>query len=107
MGSFHAMVNEERYGDIYDAAADDFRSAGSKERFVGPLSAGRRNLGPITGTSNAGWRVRTLNLRTFVDLTQQTTFQEGKATERFTLLVSGEEARLVGYHIDSEDLILR
>jgi hypothetical protein len=105
--AFHAGVNEGRFDALYDAGSDDLRAAASKERFVALLSAVRRKLGPVTGTTNAGWRVRSHNLSSYVDVTQHTRFEQGQATEQFTFVVSGDEVRLVAYHISSEDLILR
>ena len=107
VASFHASVNAERYGELWDAASDDLHEASSKERFVALLAAVRRKLGPVTGTTNAGWRVTSRNLRTYVDLTQQTRFEKGQATEQFRFAISGDEVRLVAYHVSSEDLILR
>jgi hypothetical protein len=71
------------------------------------MSAVQRKLGKVTQTSNAGFNVRTFNLTTTVVLNQNTTFEQGTGTEVFTFQMNGEKAVLVGYNINSKDLILK
>jgi hypothetical protein len=40
-------------------------------------------------------------------LTQTTTFEQGTGTEVFTFQMQGDKAVLVGYKINSKDLILK
>ena len=66
-----------------------------------------RKLGKVTQTANAGFNVNTFNLTTRVVLNQNTTFEQGNATEVFTFEMNGEKAVLVGYNINSTELILK
>ena len=71
------------------------------------MGAVQRKLGKVTQTSTAGFNVRTFNFTTTVVLTQSTTFEQGTGTEAFTFQMEGEKAVLVGYNINSKDLILK
>ncbi len=103
---FHAQYNAGRFGEITSAVGDEF-PAGDRDKFEQLLAAVRRKLGNETSTKNQGWNVRSMNLRTNVQLVQATTFERGSGVETFAFVVSEGKARLVGYNINSQDLILR
>ena len=42
-----------------------------------------------------------------MNLTYESTFEQGKAYEQFVWRVSGDEAKLVSYNINSPDLIIK
>ncbi len=107
VSEFHTLFNAGRFGDIYDAASDEFRAASKPGRFAELLAAVQRKLGNTTGTENRGWRVNSRNLRTYVELSQATRFDRGEALETFAFLVRDGKAILLRYNIQSEDLILR
>jgi len=67
----------------------------------------QRKLGKVTQTTTVGFNVRTFNFTTTVDLTQNTTFEQGTGVETFEFEMAGGKAVLVGYHINSKDLILK
>ena len=69
------------------------------------MAAVHRKLGLATRTTNKNWSMRRFNLQTSVMLVQQTQFEHGAATETFTFVVRGESATLLGYNIQSVDLI--
>ncbi|MBN1256037.1 MAG: hypothetical protein JXA50_12240 [Deltaproteobacteria bacterium] len=71
------------------------------------MNAVQRKLGKVTSTSNAGWRVNTFNFTTTVLMTQKTVFEQGEGTESFTFEMDGEKAVLVGWNIQSLDLITK
>ncbi len=105
--SFHALLNDGRFDEIYDGASDEFRGATARKRFAELLGAVQRKLGKVTGTENKGWRVNSRNLQTYVELAQATRFDRGEAQESFVFVVRGGKATLIGYNIQSQDLIVR
>jgi len=71
------------------------------------MGAVQRKLGKVTSTSNAGWTVNSYNLTTTVLMTQKTVFEKGEGTESITFEMDGEKAVLLGYNIQSMDLITK
>ncbi len=104
---FHQQFNAGKYGEIWDAGAEDLKRATSREDFAALLAAVRRKLGDETGSTTRSWSVRSVNLATFALLVQDTTYATGKATETFQFLVKDGRATLLGYDVSSRDLVLR
>ena len=104
---FHERLDGGRFEEIYSAADEDFRGAASKEKVFELFSAVERKLGKVKSSSTANWNVNTFNLVTSVVLVENTEFEHGKGTETFTFHVSGDKAVLVGYNINSLDMMTR
>ena len=107
VADFHAMYNDGKIAEIYAAGHSKLKAASKEKEFVEFVGAVQRKLGKVTQTSGAGFNVRTFNLTTTVVLTQSTTFEQGTGTETFTFEMNGEKAVLLGYNINSKDLILK
>ena len=104
---FHQQYSDGKLDDIWKEAHAKFRSASKKEKYDEFMSAVLRKLGKVTSTSNAGWKVNTYNLTTTVLMTQKTVFEKGEGMESFTFEMDGDKAVLVGYNIQSMDLITK
>jgi len=107
VADFHNLYNDGKFADIYSAGHSKFKSATTEKQFVELVGAVHRKLGKVTQTASAGFNVRTYNLTTTVVLTQTTTFEQGTGKERFTFQMDGDKAVLVGWNINSKDLILK
>lgn len=107
MARFHQQYSDGKLDDIWQEAHAKFRSASTKEKYDAFMGAVLRKLGKVKSTSNAGWRVNSHNLTTTVLMTQQTVFERGEGTESFTFEMEGGKAVLVGYNIQSMDLITK
>jgi hypothetical protein len=107
IGRFHQQMNEGRFEEIWNEAHEKFRGASSKEKYLEFMSAIERKLGKVQSSKNAGWKVNTVNFTTVVLMNQSTTFEKGSGTETFTFEMKGENALLVGYNIQSMDLIIK
>ena len=104
---FHDLYNEGKLNDIWEKADSQFRNASTKQKYDDFMGAVHRKLGKVTSTSNTGWKVQSFNLKTTVLMSQNTTFENGQGTESFTFMVNGTNAILVGYNIQSTDLITK
>jgi hypothetical protein len=104
---FHALYNEGKVEDIWKQADPQFRSITTKQKYDDLMEAVQRKLGKVVSTSNNGWQVRSFNLKTTVLLAQSTAFEHGHGTESFTFALNGTNAVLVGYNIQSMDLITK
>ena len=107
VADFHKLYNDGKIAEIYAAGHSKLKNATKEKEFLDFVGAVQRKLGKITQTSNAGFNVRTFNFTTTVVLTQTTTFENGIGTETFTFEMDGDKAVLLGYYINSKDLILK
>jgi len=104
---FHERLDAGRYEEIYAAANDDFRKAAPKEKVLQLFSAIGKKLGKVKSSATKSWNVKTFNLVTTVVFGVETQFEQGTATETFTFRVAGDQATLVGYNINSLDMMSR
>jgi hypothetical protein len=107
VGDFHNLYNDGKLAEIYSGGHPKLKSATTEKQFLELIGAVQRKLGKVTRSTETGSNVRTFNLTTTVVLTQNTTFEQGTGTEVFTFEMSGDKAVLVGYNINSNDLILK
>ena len=107
VAEFHTLYNDGKISEIYSGGHSKFKSATTEKKFLEFMGAVQRKLGKVTQTAEAGFNVRTFNLTTTVVLNQKTTFEKGSGTEVFTFQMEGDKAVLVGYTINSQDLILK
>jgi hypothetical protein len=102
---FHNELNAGDFDAIWNGADDQFREASSRQNYDRFVSSVHRKLGRALRTSNQNWSMRSFNFRTSIVLVQHTEFEYGKGTETFTFSVHGDSVKLVGYHIESMDLV--
>jgi hypothetical protein len=107
VADFHALYNQGKVEDIWKEADPKFRRTTTKQQYDDLMGAVQRKLGNVVSTANNGWQVRSFNLTTSVLLAQNTTFEHGQGTESFTFALNGTNAVLVGYNIQSMDLITK
>lgn len=105
IAAFHASLNAQRFETIYDSATEDFRQAAPKDKVLQLFAAIQRKLGKAVSSTTNTWRVNTFNFKTTVVLVAETKYEKGTATETFTFLVDGEKATLMGYNINSLDML--
>jgi hypothetical protein len=107
VAKFHEQLNDEKLAEIYADAHSKLKEATTEKEFLEFVGAVRRKLGKMTSTSMSGVNIKSVNLVTSIVMTQETTFEHGKGTETFTFELDGDRAVLVGYKIDSKDLIVK
>ena len=103
--AFHNELNAGDFDAIWNGADDQFRQTVSRQSYDKFVTAVHRKLGRALRTSNQNWSVRSLNLNTSIVLVQHTEFEYGKGTETFTFSVRNDSVKLVGYHIESMELV--
>ncbi len=104
---FHEQLNAGQYDQIYDEADDGFRNAAPREKVLALFAAIDTKLGKVQSSSISSWRVNTYNLATRVVLVADTRFEHGSGTETFTYGVSDGKATLIGYNINSLEMMTR
>ena len=104
---FHRLYNEGKFDEIYDHTDPKFQKASSKKDFLDLLGAVQRKLGKVTAAKEAGYNTRTFNFVTTVSLNQSTTFEQGSGMETFSFEINGDKAMLLGYNINSKDMMMK
>jgi opacity protein-like surface antigen len=104
---FHQAFDAGQFEELYDHSADDFKKASSKGEFLALLNAVRRKLGKTTGSKRTNWTVNFATSGNTVAVIYETSFTSGKGTEQFVYRIAGKKVVLAGYHVTSNDLIIR
>ena len=104
---FHNQLNAGQYHEIYAQADEGFRKAGTEADAVALFEAVRRKLGTVKNSNETGWHVNATPGGTKVSLAYEVEFSEGKGTEEFVFQVSGDQALLFNYNINSPLLITK
>ena len=103
---FHASLDASDFAALYDAGAQELKAVTTKQDFVNLLEAVHRKLGAVSKSEKTGWNVNYNTGGTYATLTYTTTFARGAGTEQFVYRIEDKRALLVGYHINSNALIV-
>ena len=103
---FHQRLDAGQYDAIYDNSGAELKAITPKPQFVALLAAIHGKLGAVQASKQVGWNVNYNNGVGTVALTYQTQFASGSGTEQFVYR-TGEPPSLVGYHIESSDLMTK
>lgn len=104
---FHTMLDDERYAEIYAGSDPKLKEVATEKELLELLQAIHIKLGKVTATKNSGGRLNKFLTETQIVMVQETEFERGKATETFTFIYADKKASLAGYHVNSNDLILK
>jgi hypothetical protein len=104
---FHDLLDSGNSSAIYASAGEDLKRVSPERQFVPLLDAVHRKLGPTRTATRSGWNVNYSTSGNFITLDYQTVYAEGQASEQFVYRMVGDKPILVGYHINSNELILK
>jgi hypothetical protein len=104
---FHSQLDSERYSEMYAQADEDFKKAGSQEELEKLVRAVHQKLGKVRTANQVGYLVNVSTNGTFVTLTYDTAFADGKATEQFVWRLRDGRAALYNYNVNSIDLVTK
>ena len=102
---FHERLNAGNDKAIWTNAGEQLRKATSREDFVRLLGTVRKSLGPVEETSQTNVNMNTSPQGSFTTLQMETHFERGRGIETFVFSGSGDSLRLVGYNINSPDMM--
>ncbi len=103
----HAQMDNQQFADIYSQADDSLRAATNQKDFLDFVSAVHRKLGKVQSVSQISYFVNFTTSGPQVRLNYQTKFEEGEGKEEFLWKIKGNQAVLVGYHINSNALVVK
>ena len=103
---FHGLYDVEDYDKIFDTAHADFKASKPKAEIISFVRSVREKLGKVKSSNRTGWQANSMNMKTNVVLTFSTEFENGKGEETFTYRIADGKATLLGWYVNSNDLIL-
>ncbi len=106
IAAFHADANAAKFDDIYFASSDEMQNAQDVADFETFLGAVHRKLGKAGKSTQEGWRINYMNGTSMTILNMKTIYEKGEAEEIFTFKSSPNGPLLVGYNIQSKELII-
>lgn len=104
VAQFHAQLNQQKYGDIYAQADPALRKSTSAADFAALLAAVHRKLGNFQSGALTKFN-ENQGEKDIVVAKYRSTFEQGKASETFTLSFTNGQGKLVHYEINSPTLI--
>jgi len=107
VAQFHNQFNAGQYHEIYAQADEGFRKGASEPETLALFDAVHRKLGTVKSANQTGWHLNSTTAGTVVTLAYNTEFTEGHANEEFVFYMSGDDARLFHYNINSPLLITK
>ena len=106
VATFHQRLDAEDYEAILNDSGPDIRE-GDSRAFMRLLAAVNGKLGKVRESKQTGWRSQVDTAGSFTEVIMQTTFERGRGEETFIYKGSGAEQKLAGYHINSDEMMLR
>ena len=108
VSQFRSRLNTEQYHSIYAEVDDRFRQVTTEPDFVAVLEAFHRKLGTVRQSRQLNYLVGShTGQGSEVTLVHHTEFENDKGREQFTWHISDGQPLLVGYHINSNALVIR
>jgi len=105
-GEFRVKFEQEKYDQIWASTSPEFRKSTSQAEFTKLLQKIHEKLGSTVDVNSGSYNVNYGPAGTIVTLGYQTKFQKGDAAETFVWRIGDGQAQLVGYNINSKELIL-
>ena len=106
IAEFHKRYNDGKFSEIYELSHSGLKQITGEEEFMQFIQVVHGKLGKVTDTSMQSFNINTTNGRTTIEMVQNTTFENGKGTEQFVFIKEGEQVKIYGYHINSNDLVM-
>ncbi|MEM7699874.1 MAG: hypothetical protein AAF236_15875 [Verrucomicrobiota bacterium] len=99
---FHTRFNNEAYDEIYDQSHPDFQASETREDVVEFISNTRRQLGRLNSASRTSFSSNFENGASRIELTFDTTYDNGSGTETFLFQIERGVPLLLNWNIDAD-----
>lgn len=107
VAAFHQKLNQEQYHDIYANSTRQFQKASSEQDITQLFNAIHTKLGNAVSSNRTNVFVNATTSGNFVRCNYDTTFERGKGQETFNWLLVNDQLTLMGYNIESRDLVVK
>jgi hypothetical protein len=102
---FREQAAKAQFAEIYNQSEPEMKKAAKAEELAKLLKTIAARLGAHQSSNQVGWHVNVGTGGTIVTLAYESTFEKGKGQEEFVFRIEDGVAHLVGYHINSNDLV--
>ena len=106
IAAFHSDLNAGNFDRLYNGSGAELKAATSKEMFAKILNAVHSKLGLFRNGKSVGWNDNATTGGRYVTINYEAAYEKGSAQENFVYSIDGKQAALVGYHVNSEALLL-
>lgn len=106
VAGFHRLLDAGGYEEIYDKAAPEMKAATPKPAFIQLMATIHRKLGAVRQSKAQAWNFNYVNGAGTIRVTFRTDFAAGHGIEQFVYR-AGPAPAMIGYNINSADLILK
>jgi opacity protein-like surface antigen len=103
---FREQLADHKFAELYAETSNALKKSTTEEQFVQLLAAIDRKLGAVKNAEENGWKIDYNTSGTTVTLDFKTSFERGDATESFVYRIEGGKPLLVGYHINSNAMLV-
>lgn len=107
VAQFREQMSAGHFDRIYDAAGEEFKAATTRDVGVALFAAVDRKLGKLQKAEQINWSVNTHNMTTLAVLVYDSQYAEDRATETFTVKIDDGKGELVGYNIQSLQMLIK
>lgn len=105
IAKFHETYNTGDARTLYGLTSEEFRAATTPDQMQALVDTVSERMGAVTSTERTGFNINTNNGETVSTITMTTQFEKGEGVETYTFMGTGDEMRLVGWHVDSPNFM--
>ena len=105
IAQFRALYSHGNASAIYAAAHPELRKMSGRADFERFLRGVRGKLGRVKAAEQTGWRVNYATGGSTVQMAYSVTYEKGAGTEEFLYKREGDRLALLGFHVNSPDLV--
>lgn len=104
---FHGQLDAGNFNTIFNESDSRFRAATPLDQFLPFITAVRTKLGKVESASRKGFFVNYTTSGLQIRVNYETKFAAGDAQEEFVWVKNTDGLKLLGYHINSNALIIK
>lgn len=102
---FQQTYNSGDARALYGQTSEEFRDATTPEQMQELITLIDERMGAVESSERAGFNLDTNNGLTVSTVTMTTQFTKGEGTETYTFYGTGDDLRLVGWNVDSDNFL--
>jgi len=103
---FHNQLDTAQFGPIYTRSAAEMKQLTTLPRLTAFLGAVHRKLGQFKSGKAVAWNDNVNTSGHYITINYQATYEHGPAAENFVYRIDDGKATLVGYHVNSDVLVV-
>ena len=103
---FHTMLDAGQSAQIARDSAAEMKGATTEPKLTALLDAVHRKLGTVKKAQQNGWNDQVNTGGHFITLNYATSYTRGEAIETFVFKIADGQAKLAGYNVNSDAMLI-